>query len=101
MTTRSGRGRWERVIAARRQARAALGRDPETGDVYDAPPKRKTAPPEPPARTFVPSDPSESVTVLSLGEAAARLRMSRVPLKVLIDARKVEALPTDYTRDFG
>jgi len=44
MTSRTGRGRWERVLAARRQARAALGHDPVGRDLYAALPKPKTVP---------------------------------------------------------
>ncbi len=43
MTSRSGRGRWERVIAARKQAAAALGRDPNAIEPNEAlawPPNR-------------------------------------------------------------
>lgn len=42
--------------------------------------------------------PSEAVTVLSLGEAAAKLDVSRLELEAMIAAGKVEALPTGYTR---
>jgi excisionase family DNA binding protein len=42
--------------------------------------------------------PSESVGVLTLGEAAARLGISRSHLEALIDAGKIEALPTGFTR---
>jgi excisionase family DNA binding protein len=42
--------------------------------------------------------PDESQRVLSLGEAAARLGVSRTTLEAMIDAGKVEALPTGFTR---
>ena len=38
----SGRGRWQRVLDARRQAREALGRDPHQVEMFDAPPKQKS-----------------------------------------------------------
>jgi hypothetical protein len=93
----SRRGRWERVLSARSQARIAQGRDPDQGDLFTAPPKAMTAPPKLPAPAPFPPRPSESIGVLSLGEAAARLSMSRTQLEALIDAGKVEALPTGYT----
>jgi excisionase family DNA binding protein len=100
MTGRSGRGRWERVLAARRQAREALGDGPEGGDLYAEPPKAKTASPKLPAPVpiqFTPR-PSEAIGVLSIGEAAVRLGMSRTQLEAMIDVGKVEALPTGFTR---
>jgi excisionase family DNA binding protein len=96
MTSRSGRGRWERVLAARRQAQTALGRDPNSPDLYAAPPKAATPLPQPPGPVWVKSGPSE--LVLSLGEAATRLGVSRTTLEAMIDAGKVEALPTGFTR---
>lgn len=39
MSSRSGRVRWERVEAARRQARLALGKDPDSADDYGPRPK--------------------------------------------------------------
>jgi excisionase family DNA binding protein len=42
--------------------------------------------------------PSEAVYVLSLGEAAARLGISRRELQAMIAAGKIEALPTGFTR---
>jgi hypothetical protein len=36
--------------------------------------------------------------VLTLGEAATRLGMSRAALEAMIDAGKVEALPTGFAR---
>jgi excisionase family DNA binding protein len=38
------------------------------------------------------------VLVLSLGEAAARLGVSRAELEAMIDAGKIVALPTGFTR---
>jgi excisionase family DNA binding protein len=38
------------------------------------------------------------VRVLSLGEAATRLGVSRTTLEAMIDTGKVEALPTGFTR---
>jgi excisionase family DNA binding protein len=99
MTGRSGRGRWERALSARRQAQTALGRDPNSPDLYATPPKAMTALPKAPTPTFAPRHPSERVEyVLSLGEAAARLSLSRTTLEAMIDAGRVEAVPTGFTR---
>lgn len=99
MTSRSGRGGWERVVAARTQARAALGRDPGQLDLYDAPPKHKTqASPQPDRKSAVRYPWERSEYVLTLGEAAARLGVSRGELEAMIDAGKVKALPTGFTR---
>lgn len=102
MTSRSGRGRWQRVLDARKQAREALGHGPVGGDLHGAP-KRKTAPSQlPPVPTWSTERPAnrpdESVSVLSLGEAAARLGVSRAELETMIAAGKIEALPTGFTR---
>jgi hypothetical protein len=88
------------VIAARRQAQAELGRDPNSPGLYSAsPPKAKTPLPEPPGPVFVAIHPSEkSEGVLSLGEAAARIGVSRAQLEAMADAGKVEALTTGYAR---
>jgi hypothetical protein len=40
----------------------------------------------------------QGVPVLSLGETAARLGVSRGELERMIDGGKVEALPTGFTR---
>jgi excisionase family DNA binding protein len=100
MTSRGGRGPWERVLVARRQAQAALGRDPNSPDLYSAsPPKAATPLPEPRGPVLVAIHASErSAKVLSLGEAATRLGVSRTALEAMIDAGKVEALPTGFTR---
>lgn len=99
MTSRSGRGRWQWVLAAREQARQALGHGPEGGDLYAAaPPKRRTTGVPPAASVPSTPHPSESVGVLSLGEAAGRLGVSRTALEPMIGAGKVEALPTGFTR---
>ena len=95
------RGRWQRVVDARAQAREALGRNPEQGDLFSAPPKRATPqpPPLPSWPTELPADrPDESERFLSLGEAAARLSVSRPELEAMIAAGKIEALPTGFTR---
>jgi excisionase family DNA binding protein len=87
------------VIEARRQARAALGRGPDGGDLYGAPPKRKTAIPPAAAPVALTRHPSErSELVLSLGEAASRLGVSRATLEAMVEAGKIEALPTGFTR---
>lgn len=98
MTGRSGRGRWERVPEARRQARDALGREPIGGDVYSAPPKRRTSPPTPPKPVLVASDRSTREYVLTLGSAATRLAVSRVELEAMIEKGKVEALQGAFIR---
>ena len=97
MTSRSGRGRWQRVIEARQQARAALGRGPVGGsEPYDAPPKPRTALPAV-TKPALP-DYGPGVLVLSLGEAAARVGVSRAQLEAMIEAGTIRALPTGYTR---
>ena len=93
MTGRKGRGRWGRVVAARRQARAALGRDP---NVSDSPPKARTPLPEPPGPVWAAHGPG--VGVLSLGEAAANLGVSRTELEAMIAAGTIEALAVGFTR---
>ena len=99
MTSRSGRGRWQRVLEARKQARGSLGRNPDEGDHY-GPPKTRTHVQELHIRPLAPIrwKPGDGVGVLSLGEAAQRLGMSRVELEAMIDAGKIKALPTGYTR---
>lgn len=47
MSSRNGRVRWERVEAARRQARLALGKDPDSADDYGPRPKLHSAAPAP------------------------------------------------------
>jgi excisionase family DNA binding protein len=95
----SGRGRWQRVLEARQGARKALGREPPGGDLYGAPVKRKTQPTPEPTRKALACYPWErSELVLSLGEAANRLGVSRADLEAMIAAGKIEALPTGYTR---
>jgi excisionase family DNA binding protein len=93
MTGRNGRGRWDRVVAARRQARAALGRDP---NVSDSPPKARTPLTEPSGPVWAAHGPG--VGALSLGEAAVRLGVSRAELEAMIAAGKIEALPTGFAR---
>jgi hypothetical protein len=93
MTSRSSRGRWERVLAARRQARAALGRDAAGGDLYGAPPKRRAALSAPPPKQ-IPHGPG--VRVLFMGEAATRLGISRAELEAMIDRGQVETLPIEF-----
>lgn len=87
------------MLAARRQAQTALGRDPNSPDLYAAPPKAKTALPKAATPMLATRHPSERVEyVLSLGEAATRLGVSRTALEAMIDAGKVETLPTGFTR---
>jgi excisionase family DNA binding protein len=101
-TARSGRACWQRVLEARHQARADLGRGPVGGDRYGAPLKRKASTPTapPPAWNVErPADrPDEAVRVLALGEASARLGISQSALEAMIEAGEIDALPTGYTR---
>lgn len=100
MTGRSGRGRWERVLAARRQADDAVGRPAGSPAGLGGPPGRRTQPLPAPGPRLAALHPSErSEVVLSLGEAADRLGLSRAELEAMIDALKVEALPTGFTRN--
>ena len=91
------------MLAARRQAREALGRDPIGGDPYGARLKRKTTPASPQSLPIWSVErpherPDQSVGVLSLGEAARRLGVSRSELEAMIDAGQLEALPSGFTR---
>jgi hypothetical protein len=96
---RSGRGRWPRVLDARQQAREALGRDPNQTDLFAAPPKTTTPLLRTPEPVKAVADPYARVErVLSLGEAATRLGVGRDGLEAMIDACKVEALTTGFTR---
>ena len=84
-------------MAARRQARIALGRDPNVGDLFSDPPKSRT-PYVAPIQEPEPVTVGRGVSFLSLCEAAARLGVSRHELERMIDAGKVAALPTGFTR---
>lgn len=98
MTSRSARGRWQRVLEARRVAREALGHDPVGGDVY-GPPKRKPPTPAVSITPIVASlDHSGAIGLLSLGEVAQRLGISRDGLDAMIAAGTIKALPTGFTR---
>jgi hypothetical protein len=97
MTSRSGRGRWERVLADRRQARVAQGRDPDAGDLFKPASKANPAPPKAPVFTPIPHPSERTEYVVTVGEAAARLGISPNQLDVMIDAGKIEALPTGFT----
>src|SRR5438094_9244879 len=94
---RRGRGDRERVAAGRRQAVLALGRDPDQRDPFIEPPKSSPEQPSSPASTSSAVE-SRSIGVLTIGEAAARLGMSRAQLEALLDRGAVEALPTGFTR---
>ena len=93
MSSRSGRVRWERVEAARRQARLALGKDPDSADDYGPRPKPHSAAPAP-APTRIEYGPG--VAVLTVGEAATRLPMSRAQLDAMIAHGAVETLPVEF-----
>jgi hypothetical protein len=96
MTSRSGRGRWERVEAARRQARLALGKDPDAPDDYGGRP-RPRAPLQPaPAPVPAPIAHGRGVGVLTVREAATRLGLSRAQLDALIARGAVETLPIEF-----
>jgi hypothetical protein len=98
VTRDSPRGRWQRVLEARRQARQALGQDPEQVDLFDAPPQKKSSLPYVPATPPTPLPRSEAIGVLTLGEAAVRLGLTRAELEAMIAAGKVETLPGEFTR---
>lgn len=95
VTTRSGRGRWQRVLEARAQAQLALG---GVHGFTEKPPKRGPEPQDIHRRRAVPYVPGHTEYVLSLGEAAARLDLSRDELELLIAAGKVRTLPTELTQ---
>jgi len=84
----------ERVEAARRQAALALGRDPDQRDPFVDPPK--SGPLSTPKAAESVSSPvlGRGIGVLTLGEAAASLGLSRRELEALIDRGAVTALPT-------
>jgi hypothetical protein len=86
-------GSWERVEAARRQARLALGKDPDAPSDYGRPKPRSPLPP-PPSPRFVGAAPG--VRVLMVGEAATRLGMSRAELVAMIAAGHVKTLPIEF-----
>jgi hypothetical protein len=99
MSSRSGRGRWQRVLDARSQAREALGGDPKAREAFDGPPVARHGSSEPPpAQRYSDVAAGTGVPVLSLGEAATRLGVSRHELEAMIAAGKFEALPTSFTR---
>lgn len=91
-------GDGERVLAARRQSPGGVGaRSKQPGPLCGA---TEASDPTPNARgpVFAAIHPSEqSVRVLSFGEAAARLGLSRAQLEAMIAAGKVEALFTGFT----
>ena len=83
---------------ARRQAAIALGRDPDQRDPFIEPPKSGATPtPKIPAISGEPVA-SRGIGVLSIGEAAARVGISRTQLESLIDRGAAQALPTGFTR---
>jgi excisionase family DNA binding protein len=98
VTTRSGRGSRERVEAARRRAALALGRDPDQRDSFVEPPNESSDPVPTTSTNARLPEAGRGIGVLSLGEAAARLGMSRSEVEGLIDRGAVEALQTGFTR---
>lgn len=98
-SSRSGRADSEHIEAARRQAALALGRDPDQRDSSIEPPESSSDDSTPTGTPAVaPVTGSHAIGVLSTGEVAARLGMSRSQLEALVDAGKVAALPTGFTR---
>jgi hypothetical protein len=95
---RSSRTDRERVDAARRQVALALGRDPDQRDSFVQPPTSTTVPAPAASAEASSSAASRGIGVLSIGEAAARLGMSRAQLEALIDRGAAQALPTGFTR---
>lgn len=85
-------------MAARFQARHALGRDADAPDLFSAPPKAPTPLRAPEPRPSMPDPYAVVEHVLSIGEAAMSLAVSRSELEAMIANGKVEALPTDFTR---
>ncbi len=77
-------------MAARAQARAALGRDPSAVDPFDAPPKKRTPPPAEAGPVWVKLENPQYG--LFLGEAAARLGISGAQLEAMIAAGKVRTV---------
>jgi excisionase family DNA binding protein len=73
-----------------------LGRDPNQTELFDSPPAKRYVPTAPQEQRQEP--PRPGVGVLSLGEAAARLGVSRGEVEKMIAAGKIKALPTGYTR---
>ena len=96
VTGRSSRGRWQKVLDARRQSREALGRDPNQGDLFEGPPKKKSAKYVPLAPPPIEPRRDESIGVLTLTEAAGRLGVSRAELERMIGAGKVAALTNQF-----
>lgn len=81
-----------KVLDSRRQAREALGRDPEQVDLFDSPLPKKSPRYMPLSQPAPELRRDESIGVLTLGEAAARLGLSRDELERLIEARKIETV---------
>jgi excisionase family DNA binding protein len=98
VTSRSGRGRWERVLAARKTAREALGHEPPGGEIYGAPKARTRLPVGPPEPQPIEWKPGDGVGVLTRGEAAERLGVSLSQLDLMIAAGTIQSLPTGYAR---
>jgi excisionase family DNA binding protein len=82
----------------RDQARVALGSNTDQGGLFDVLPKKRSAPHAPPPSPPAKPQPSEAIGVLTLGEAATRLRVSSLELEAMIDAGTIRALPTGYAR---
>jgi hypothetical protein len=96
LTVRGSRsGNSERAEAARRQARMALGKDPDVQD-YGGRPKPRSPLPLPPGPVWVAHGPG--IGVLTVGEAAQRLGMSEPELEAMIARGQVKALPTEFIR---
>ena len=95
VTGRSGRGRWQRVMDAREQARSALG---SGSGLLDAPsPKPKLEVQEIHAHPSQPFELDQPEYVLSIGETAMRLGLSGVEVAAMIEAGRIKVLPTGFT----
>lgn len=94
MAGNSRRGRRQRVLDAREQARAALG---SQGSFELDPPPNKRSPIQPAPAPYD-AEHAAPEYVLSLGEVARALSLSREQLEAMIAAGKVEALPTAFSR---
>jgi hypothetical protein len=87
VTSRSGRGRWERVLGAREQVRAAWGVIRSLATLSMDRPRQGRPYQLHQGPVWVAHGPG--VTALSLGEAASKLGVSRADLEAMIAAGKV------------
>ena len=85
------------MVDARQQAHEALGPDVQASP-YEHPQPRHPSTRYVELRVPAVRPPDESVRVLTLGETAARLNLSRQKLEGLIAAGALKTLPTGQTR---